>query len=465
MEILLLLIRNNEYIIYNIQNDFLINTNINTSNPNPKKFKFVFDQTFFLIDENLYYYDDKFVKISTDCLDLISFKNDIYYLKNSNNSNYLIRFSDNIAIEIEYNPSTYLEKVRDKLILISKFDQSTYVNVFDENLNQEQNNWLDPFDRYKFIDNSIYLNLAREGLLRFDFSKSEEKYLFLKESVNDFSIIDNLYFVLENDLMKIFDMDFNLLAKSDFDRFNQVLSINDNLVVSNSKKIVFYSVYPNEYWLFETIFKENYLYLVISLLLISSLLFLSKFLQKNRMLNNVFDLPYAGVILNVNGNGELIEINKLGRKLLDIPESVKKGMYYKSYFNSDGFESIVDVINKALNVKEDFSQKISIKIKRNIYEYLCHITIIRNFAGVFRGIIFNAVDITEELERKRLSNWAQLAHDMQTNLSTIKLNSESLELAENKANLNRQNKINQQVNLLITRVRDIVTVGRSYKNI
>jgi two-component system phosphate regulon sensor histidine kinase PhoR len=65
------------------------------------------------------------------------------------------------------------------------------------------------------------------------------------------------------------------------------------------------------------------------------------------------------------------------------------------------------------------------------------------------------------LERKRLSNWAQLAHDMQTNLSTIRLNAEQFDIEEGTNNANRRKKIIHQVGLLIQRVRDVVTVGRS----
>jgi hypothetical protein len=48
---------------------------------------------------------------------------------------------------------------------------------------------------------------------------------------------------------------------------------------------------------------------------------------------------------------------------------------------------------------------------------------------------------------------------MQTNLSTIKLNAEHLDIELSDNNKSRQKRIVFQVSLLMQRVRDIVTVG------
>ena len=58
-------------------------------------------------------------------------------------------------------------------------------------------------------------------------------------------------------------------------------------------------------------------------------------------------------------------------------------------------------------------------------------------------------------------NWAQLAHDMQTNLSTIRLNAEQLGDFADPHNTERRRRILFQSGVLIQRVRDLVSVGRS----
>ncbi len=120
------------------------------------------------------------------------------------------------------------------------------------------------------------------------------------------------------------------------------------------------------------------------------------------------------------------------------------------------------MIDKSLATRDSYTQKININISGTHKEWLCNTIILSNIAGRFRGIVFTGIDITEQLERNRLSNWAQLAHDMQTNLSTIRLNAEQIDTISDN-NKSRQKKIFHQVNLLIQRVRDIVTVGRTDK--
>ena len=122
---------------------------------------------------------------------------------------------------------------------------------------------------------------------------------------------------------------------------------------------------------------------------------------------------------------------------------------------------IADIIDKSVLTKENSKQRINILENSAMKEWLCSTILLRNIAGQFRGVVFTGIDITEQLERQRLSNLAQLAHDMQTNLSTIKLNAEQLDFEINTNNISRQKKILHQVNLLIHRVRDIVTVGRN----
>jgi signal transduction histidine kinase len=106
---------------------------------------------------------------------------------------------------------------------------------------------------------------------------------------------------------------------------------------------------------------------------------------------------------------------------------------------------------------------VTIEANNDWREWLCKTVVLRNIAGRFRGVFFTAVDITEQLQKKRLSNWAQIAHDMQTNLSTIKLNAEQIDCEQFPDIHKKKERILHQVKLLILRVRDIITVGRSDK--
>lgn len=66
-------------------------------------------------------------------------------------------------------------------------------------------------------------------------------------------------------------------------------------------------------------------------------------------------------------------------------------------------------------------------------------------------------DITEELGKKKLGNWAQLGHDLQTNLAAIRLNAEKI--AESGSSEGKS--IVYQARLVQQRIKDIITVGKS----
>lgn len=182
--------------------------------------------------------------------------------------------------------------------------------------------------------------------------------------------------------------------------------------------------------------------------------------HQKRLLFAVLNLPTSGAVLVVDRHGRLQRANSSGKHLLGITESVPMKKPFGYYCSGDQSKEIKDLVEKALLTKDSVQQKLNIISGTLVKEWFTNVTPLRNIAGQFRGLVFTGIDITEELEKKRLSNWAQLAHDMQTNLSTIKLNAELLEPStENETD--RRKKIIHQTNLLIRRVRDIVTVGRT----
>jgi signal transduction histidine kinase len=105
--------------------------------------------------------------------------------------------------------------------------------------------------------------------------------------------------------------------------------------------------------------------------------------------------------------------------------------------------------------------KIAIQSGDDNREYIFTTTPLIGLLGRWRGAIVTGIDITETLEQRRLVNWAQLAHDMQTNLSTIRLNAEQLPNEQQDVISERRRRILFQVGVLIDRVRDLLSIGRT----
>ena len=179
------------------------------------------------------------------------------------------------------------------------------------------------------------------------------------------------------------------------------------------------------------------------------------------MLEAVLNLPAAGAVFIIDKYGRLKRANSSGKKLLGITDSVPMRKIFRYYCELTHTKPIIELVEKALSTRDTFTQKVNVVRNNDMYDWFFSVIPLRNAAGIFKGFVITGIDITEQLERKRLSNWAQLAHDMQTNLSTIRLNAEQFEIDDNSVNSDRLKKILHQVNLLIQRVRDVVTVGRS----
>ncbi len=244
---------------------------------------------------------------------------------------------------------------------------------------------------------------------------------------------------------------------------SEILLKDDKLTIRGEAGSSIFEVQTNNWWLWNSIQYEYGNMILICVVAFAFLIVLRFARNQKKLLKTVIDLPGTGVILVIDKYSRLINLNTPAAELLSIKEGVPLKKLYTSYFAEDGLKILTGIIDFAVNKRENLTRKINLVIGKDTKEWLCTVKVMTNIAGKFTGVVFTGIDITEQLERKRLTNWAQLAHDMQTNLSTIKLNAEHLHTQEDHNNQSRKKKIIHQVNLLMSRVRDIVTVGRSDK--
>lgn len=271
---------------------------------------------------------------------------------------------------------------------------------------------------------------------------------------------------------------------------NAILAFNDNLeiqlyeqtlvgknfskapiVFSFGKYVVFSSLYfserytlqKNPFWFIILSVNLLAVYLIPAVLILIGYYFYRKYKKQKKLLDELISLPSSGLMIILNKNKEISRLNKQARDLLGIDMNIPLQKPINDYLTMDFVHDLKVFINEGLILNQNQSKRILIVKDNQSFEFVFSISPIWSLSGKLKGYLINGYDITEQLERKRLSNWAQLAHDMQTNLLTIKLNTEQLSEEQNSENAQRVGKILYQVNLLQKRVRDIVTVGRSAK--
>lgn len=415
------------------------------------------DSNFYLINNSLY---SETSKLDDDVSDIIINNNKILYLSSAQGNLLLKDIYSNTLLRLEAGDNNLLCNFNNNLTFLNKYSDRFLINILNENFQITKFFWINTKNNITCFDNKIYYY----DYIDFSFKTigSEISTLFeYKGDFEEFKVAKNRIYVKGSSTLKIYDFDGALLG--DFKFNSRILDFqiqNNKLYVLANNNLSIYEIKNNNFWYLETFYEDYLTYLIYLILIIYLLKLWLKYREKQIIFHTIFDLSSTGIIIHINDKGELTNLNQNARKTLLLPDSVQLGEFYKKYIKQESLIELNEIISKALQIKSNFKQKILIKDENEMIDLMCNISPIQNFAGRFKGILISAIDISEELESKRMSNWAQLAHDMQTNLSTIKLNVEQLNLSD-ETNINRQNKIIHQTNLIIKRVRDIVTVGRS----
>ena len=198
---------------------------------------------------------------------------------------------------------------------------------------------------------------------------------------------------------------------------------------------------------------------IILLLIIGILAF--RLRSQRRFLDAMLELPGAGLVLVLDSAGRLRRTNERAAKLVRLSHRVPMGRSFHSYLQHEGVEGMRWFVEQAYAERRTMSEKVTVDDGDEQREYVFTAMPLFGTFGRLRGLVATGIDITEALERRRLVNWAQLAHDMQTNLSTIRLNAEQLVSGRVVDNSERAKRILFQTRVLIQRVRDLVSVGRS----
>jgi signal transduction histidine kinase len=229
---------------------------------------------------------------------------------------------------------------------------------------------------------------------------------------------------------------------------------------SESQSIVFVRE-SQPWWWFWRFVEEALGSSVYGVLCLTIIVLIQLYRKQQRVLHAMIHVPGAGVVLVFDSAGKLTRTNPQGASVLGISPQVPMRRMFRWYMVNARLKELQEYTHEVLSTRSTKTQRILLTIDENQREYMFSSVVLRGSFARFRGVVLTGVDITEALERKRLVNWAQLAHDMQTNLSTIRLNAEQLDDMAVPAAKERKRRILFQVGVLIQRVRDIVSVGRN----
>ncbi len=326
---------------------------------------------------------------------------------------------------VEQNPTIFW---------ISNHNDNYWINSLGAFSNYNTNSTALPKNIYEPIKLSVASNkivaIFRNSLLLFDYNLTTELF------------------------------DYNLVG----DKFTspiKVTILGNHLYLSSLNYSEIHQIRQNKFAILFTIYYKFLQYIVPIVLIILFYLYYKLYKKQKKIFGELINLPSANIIIVLNSKGIIENISSKGLELLGLGKKVPLKQSFHIFLQKEELYPLLEFYEYSISSKTHNSKKITLIKNNNALEYFFHISPYWTMTGKLKGYLINGFDITEQLERKKMANWAQLAHDMQTNLLTIKLNAEQMKCDENSDNYTQKNRILHQVNLLQKRVRDIVTVGRS----
>lgn len=465
----------------------LLDTNFNVTD-NFKIQKSFVNQYLISKNNELYYFDTKnkikqlisnqFIENTFLSIDSIRF----FYIRQSDNVSYLV---ENInhkyekeLLRIEPSNEYTLSLVNNKIIIECHYESNSHIFIYSSSLKLLNEFWID-------VDKADYMikSISKNEIGIYTITYVEDKYIINRINTN--SIVLNKFefpsYIISplsiqfsnNSISAIFqnaiynfttDLKINFykpisIPSSDLMKNIKIINDKDYFVLSSDITNI-YAKKDNPFWQVYYYYHKSITFIVPIIFIIIILIMYYLYTKKKDLNSTLLELSENDFIFVFNKKGDLININKMAMKIIEIDTSVPLGRFFKYYCISDHTKELFEIFEKMRNLKENFQQKIHIFNNNELHEYICNAVTKRRSTGSIVGYLLSGTDITEELRQQKLNNFAQLAHDMQTNLSTLKLNAEELDTNDEFSSIKKQ-KIIKQINILNQKVRDIVTVGRS----
>lgn len=472
---------------FTVKKIYLLDTNFNISD-NYKIHRYLDNGYIISKNNEIYYFDtknkikqiisNKYIENTFLSIDSLRF----FYIRQSDNMSYLVENINHLyekeLLRIEPSNEYSISMVNNKLVVECHYESNSHIFFYSSELKLLNEFWIDVKK-----ENYLIASIAKGEIGIYVISYDEDKYLLKRidissNTINQFEfpnyIISPLALQFTNNSITAifqnaiynFSIDLNVnfykpvsIPTVDLLRKIKVIDNKDHFLLSTDITNI-YQKKDNPFWQIYYYYDKsiNYIVPIIFLTIISIIFYLYK--KKKELNSTLLELSENDFIFVFNKKGDLININKRAMKIIEIDSSVPLGRFFKYYCISEHTKELYEIFEKLKSLKENFQQKIHIFNNNELHEYICNAVIKRRATGSIVGYLLSGTDITEELRQQKLNNFAQLAHDMQTNLSTLKLNAEELDVAD-EYSLNKKQKIIKQINILNQKVRDIVTVGRS----
>lgn len=390
------------------------------------------------------------LKFSSDVISLLGTNQDVLVCQEIGSSLYSVDNLERTSSQLDVQRNSSYGEGGNQLIMKSQYlanNENTLYNLYFE----ESSYKLDLYTRN---------NKVRQ-YLKSDYSISLPAFLY--EPLGISLLNDTVYVLFKNGITSIANgsiVSADILPLGSLTANYSLTKVGDKLSIYDNTTFITLETHIDPYWMYRTS-QQLFLKYALPFLIVLLLIYLTfRIFYYRRQLKAVIEYDSTAFSFVVDKSMRLRRINNKGRALFSMDPTTPLRRVLRFYCNSDSHRILESFVMNAFADRSQSQQRLPLILDGIEKEIIFTAQVLRSFTGGFVGLYIRGTDITDELERKRLVNWAQLAHDMQTNLSIIKLNAEQLGYNTSGSIEDNKKRILFQATLLLQRVRDIVSIGR-----
>ena len=236
----------------------------------------------------------------------------------------------------------------------------------------------------------------------------------------------------------------------------------DHIIISDGRNARLLVLQDNPWWWIEksvpTLFRLGILTLAAAVVLF----IVSRIGRYRRLVGALLEKGTRGALIVVDRKGRLRRLNSVARCWLGIDQGTPLGRPLAVYVHTD-WAPLVEIVTEALHSSSGVVREIALMHDGVVKRYLVTIEPLYGMFARYEGALLSIWDVTSQYEQWQLLNWAQLAHDLQTTVATIRLDAEQLSGAILPQGSALQQRILRQASALLGRIRDLLALGRGEK--
>ncbi|MCX7929534.1 MAG: PAS domain-containing sensor histidine kinase [Chlorobi bacterium] len=179
-----------------------------------------------------------------------------------------------------------------------------------------------------------------------------------------------------------------------------------------------------------------------------------------RLVGALLDRGGGGALLLVDRRKRLLRLNTAARELFGIPRSAPLKLQVDTYLHDQCWGAVHTVLEQTISHQRPLVQELSVKTGDVERHFLVSTEPLYGTFNRFEGVLVSILDVTPQYQHWQLLNWAQIAHDLQTSLTTVRMNAEQLAGYLLPAQEHQRQRIVQLTTLLLERFRDFLVIVR-----